>query len=51
MAKKDYINELFRFSYFPNYDGSVRYLAEDLADPEDEWDFSGVTKKNTFHTP
>jgi hypothetical protein len=36
-----YSNELFKIAYFPNFEDSIRFLAEDLADKED-WDFSDV---------
>lgn len=44
MAKKNYTSELFNFAYFPNYDEVIRFLAEELADPE-EWDFSDAQNK------
>jgi hypothetical protein len=45
MTKKPYQSELFKFAFFPSYDTAIRYLAEDLADPE-EWDFSDAEKKS-----
>lgn len=39
-----YKPELFKFALFPNYNESIKYLAEDLADKED-WDFSNSEKK------
>ena len=37
--------KLFRFAYFPKYDTTIKYLAENLADKED-WDFSDLSEKN-----
>ena len=34
--------KLFRFAYFPKYDTTIKYLAENLADKED-WDFSDLS--------
>lgn len=45
MAKKTFSSALFKFAYFPNYEESVRYLAEELADPE-EWDFTDTSKRH-----
>jgi len=40
--------DLFKFAFFPNYNGAIKYLAENLADKE-EWDFSDTTSiKNTI---
>lgn len=44
MGKKIYVQELFKFAFFPDYAKSVEHLAVNLADPED-WDFSDVRKK------
>jgi hypothetical protein len=44
MAVKKFFSQLFDFAYFPNYNGSITYLAENLADPED-WDFSDAPTK------
>ncbi|MDD5507519.1 MAG: DUF3825 domain-containing protein [Bacteroidales bacterium] len=38
-------DQLFNFSVFPNYEASIRFLADNLADKE-EWDFSDVLVKN-----
>lgn len=45
MGKKVYESALFKFAYFPNYDTSIDYIANNLADPED-WEFSDAQKKN-----
>lgn len=45
MAKTFFNNELFKFGFFPDYNGSVKYLAENLADKE-IWDFSDTTIKS-----
>ncbi len=45
MAAKEYINELFRFAFFPNYQESIKYLATSLCSKE-EWDFSDSISKN-----
>lgn len=45
MIKTSFNSELFRFAFFPSYDKSISYLAENLADKE-EWDFSDSTSKN-----
>jgi len=44
MAKSNFQYELFKFAFFPNYNDSIRFLAEDLADNED-WDFSDTQVK------
>lgn len=36
---KKFRSELFTFAYFPSYETAIKYLAENLADPE-EWEFS-----------
>lgn len=38
--------ELFKFAFFPDYQNSIKYLADNLADNED-WDFSD-TRDKTF---
>ncbi|HXH19444.1 MAG TPA: DUF3825 domain-containing protein [Chitinophagales bacterium] len=38
-------SELFKFAVFPNYERSIQYLADSLADPE-EWNFSDSTVRN-----
>jgi hypothetical protein len=40
-------SELFKFAFFPSYNDAIKYLAEKLADKEDEWDFSD--KKNSTY--
>ena len=40
MAEKNFISELFKFAYIPNYEIAIQYLAERLADKEDQWEFS-----------
>lgn len=40
-----YKPELFKFAYFPNYEGSINFLAENLADREN-WDFSDSQTKS-----
>lgn len=46
MAKTAFYSELFKFAVFPNYDQSITFLADTLADKED-WDFSDtITKSN-----
>ena len=42
MSNRNY--ELFDFAFFPNYEGSIKYLAENLADKE-EWNFLGSKPK------
>ncbi len=37
--KKPYHSELFEFSFVPNYEKSIKYLATNLSDEED-WEFS-----------
>lgn len=37
--------ELFKFSYFPNYEGSIDYLANRLADPE-KWNFGTLSNNS-----
>lgn len=44
MAKK-FVYELFRFAFFPNFNGCVKYLAKDLAAKE-EWDYSDTVAPN-----
>ncbi len=44
MGKNKFKSELFEFAYFPNYEESIKYLAEKLADKE-EGDFSDVKVK------
>lgn len=36
--------ELFSFAFFPKFEDAIKYLAEDLASPE-EWDYSDSTEK------
>jgi len=36
--------KLLNFAFFPTYQDSIKFLAENLADPE-EWDFSGSGEK------
>lgn len=43
-TKKGYIQALFTFALFPNFDRAVEYLAENLADPED-WEFTDASEK------
>jgi len=38
--------ELFKFAYFPKYHDAIKYLAEELAKKEDEWDFSDTKVVN-----
>lgn len=40
MAEKTFVSELFKFAYIPNYEIAIQYLAERLADKEDQWEFS-----------
>lgn len=48
MAKKPFISELFKFAFFPNFDNSIAFLADNLADKEN-WDFADtLTKNNTI---
>lgn len=44
--EKKYESALFKFAIFPKYDEALRYLAEELADKEDKWDFSDAKLKN-----
>ena len=44
MAKKQNNLELFQFAYFPYYESSISFLADNLADKE-AWDFSDSTTK------
>ena len=32
--------ELFKFAYFPKYHDAIKFLAEELANKDDQWDFS-----------
>jgi hypothetical protein len=41
-TKKKPESELFKFAFFPLYNEAIKYLAEKLADKEDEWDFSDI---------
>jgi len=43
--EKKFNSGLFNFAFFPNYDKSIAFLAERLADKE-AWDFSDSTAKN-----
>lgn len=45
MAKAGFNSELFKFAVIPNYDNSIRFLADTLADRED-WDFHDASVKN-----
>lgn len=45
MPKSTFNSELFNFAFFPNWEKSIEYLAENFADKE-QWDFSGSTAKN-----
>lgn len=40
---KKFHSALFDFCWFPNYDASIEYLANNIADPE-PWDFSDATQ-------
>lgn len=40
MAEKPFVSELFQFAYIPKYDVAIQYLAEQLTDKEDQWEFS-----------
>jgi hypothetical protein len=42
--KKVERSELFKFAYFPKYYDAIKFLAEELADKEDQWDFSDSQK-------
>jgi len=44
MAVSNFTPQLLKFAIFPNYNGSIQYLADNLADNED-WDFSDVNVK------
>jgi hypothetical protein len=44
---KKFHSALFDFCWFPNYDASIEYLANNIADPE-PWDFSDATSQ-IFH--
>lgn len=39
-----YKSEIFSFAFFPNYNGAIRFLAEDLAASE-QWDYSDMREK------
>jgi len=43
---KEERSELFKFAYFPKYHEAIKFLAEELANKEDEWDFSDSKIKN-----
>lgn len=43
MTEKKYTPELISFAYFPTWEDSIRYLAENLAEKE-EWDFADSVK-------
>jgi len=45
MAKKSFSSELFKFAFFPNYERSMTFLADVLADKE-AWDFSDSVTRN-----
>lgn len=45
MSEKRINSELFKFAYFSNYEDSIAFLAEKLADKE-AWDFSDSATKN-----
>jgi hypothetical protein len=45
MEKKKYTPELFSFAFFPRYEDSISYLANNLADKE-AWDFSDSLDKS-----
>lgn len=45
MAKTGFNSELFKFAVIPNYDSSIRFLAENLAS-RDDWDFSDSPVKS-----
>lgn len=38
--KKKFESELFKFAYIPKYDDVVTYLVENLADKDDQWEYS-----------
>lgn len=40
MAEKPFVSELFQFAFIPNYDVAIQYLAEQLVDKEDQWEFT-----------
>lgn len=44
MATTNHPFQLFKFAFFPDFNSSISYLAETLADPED-WDFSDSPTK------
>lgn len=44
MEEKTFKSALFSFAFFPGYDNAIKYLAENLADPE-EWEFSNAQEK------
>jgi len=44
MEKNTYTPKLFEFAYFPTYDNSICYLADNLAEKEN-WDFSDSSQK------
>lgn len=46
MMRDKFKSKLFEFAYFPKYDESIEYLATQLADRDDQWDFSDATKKS-----
>ncbi|MBX2952232.1 MAG: DUF3825 domain-containing protein [Leadbetterella sp.] len=45
MTKKQFRSELFGFAYFPNYESSITFLANTLADKE-AWNFSDTIVRN-----
>lgn len=47
---KKFHSALFDFCWFPNYDASIEYLANNIADPE-PWDFSDATQAKYSNFP
>jgi hypothetical protein len=41
----NYHSELFRFALFPNYNNAIKFLADTLAESDDNWDFTDVQVK------
>lgn len=45
MKEKEKPYSILDFSFIPNYDGAINYLATQLAD-EEEWDFADIKESD-----
>lgn len=48
MAEKPFVSELYQFAFIPNYDIAIQYLAEQLADKDDQWEFSDALNPRKY---